>query len=99
MDLTIMQVTDMGKKKPNQVSPESTIWPAECFEQEPAKTVVVSVMCNSKMGAWEIDSMSFIRLVLDVGKEVELWDSNVHRVIRTGVPKTASTQRISQLRH
>jgi hypothetical protein len=51
MELTITQVTDMGKKKPNQVSPESTIWPAECFEQEPAKTVVVSVMCDSKMGA------------------------------------------------
>jgi hypothetical protein len=37
MALTITQVTDMDKKKPNQVSPESTIWPAECFEQEPAK--------------------------------------------------------------
>jgi hypothetical protein len=50
MDLTITQVTDMGKKKPNQVSPESTIWPAECFEQEPAKTGVSSAMCNLKMG-------------------------------------------------
>jgi hypothetical protein len=99
MDLTITQVMDMDKKKPNQVSPESTIWPAECFEQEPAKTVVLCAVSNLKKDTWEIDSMSFIRLVLDVGKQVELWDSNVHKVIRTGVPKTASTQRISQLRH
>jgi hypothetical protein len=99
MDLTITQVTDMGKKKPNQISPESTIWPAECLEQEPAKTEVVSATCDSNMGTWEIDSMSFIRLVLGVGKQVELWDSNVHRMIRIGVPKTASAQRISQLRH
>jgi hypothetical protein len=99
MDLTITQVTDMGKKKLSQVSPESTIWPAECFEQEPAKAGVVSALCDSKMGAREIYSMSFIRLVLGVGKQVELWDSNVHGVIRTDVPKTASAQRISQLRH
>jgi hypothetical protein len=94
-----MQVTDMGKKKPNQVSPESTIWPAECFEQEPAEAGAAPTGCDLKMDIREIDSMSFIRLVLAVGKEVELWDSNVHRVIRTGVPKTASAQRISQLRH
>lgn len=37
MDLTITQVTDMGRKKPNQASPESTIWPAECIEQEPCQ--------------------------------------------------------------
>jgi hypothetical protein len=94
-----MQVTDMGKKKPNQVSPESTVWPNECFVQGPTATGVVSAMCNLKMGSEEICSMSFIRLVLAVGKQVELWDSNVHRVIRIGVPKTASAQRISQLRH
>ena len=99
MVLTITQVTDMDKKKPNQVSPESTIWPAECFEQEPAKRGVASAMRDLKTGAREIYSMSFVRLGLGVGKEVELWDSNVHRVIRTGVPKTASAQGISQLRH
>jgi hypothetical protein len=99
MDLTTMQVTDMGKKKPNQVSPESTIWPAECFEQEPAKWGVASAMRDLKTGARGIYSMSFVRLGLGVGKEVELWDSNVHRVIRTGIPKTASNQEISQLRH
>jgi hypothetical protein len=60
---------------------------------------VVSGIRELKMGTREIYSMSFIRLVLGVGKQVELWDSNVHRVIRTGVPKTASAQRISQLRH
>ncbi len=94
-----MQGTGMGRKKPNQVSPESTVWPTECFVQEPAATRVVSAVCYLKMGTEEICSMSFIRLVLDVGKQVELWDSNVHRVIRTGVPKTVSAQRISQLRH
>jgi hypothetical protein len=99
MDLTITQVTDMGKRKPNQVSPESTIWPAECFEHEPAKTGVASAMFDLKTGGREICSMSFIRLGLGVGKEVELWDSNVHGVIRTSVPKTASAQGISQLRH
>jgi hypothetical protein len=99
MDLTITQVTDMGKKKPNQVSPESTIWPAECFEQEPAETAEASAVRDFKMGTREIYSMSFIRLALGVGKQVELWDSNVHRVIGTGVPKTASAQGISQLRH
>jgi hypothetical protein len=99
MDPTITQVTDMRKKKPNQVSPESTIWPAECFEQEPAKTGVASAVRDLKTAAREIRSMSFIGLVLGVGKEVELWDSNVHRVICTGVPKTASAQGISQLRH
>lgn len=99
MDLTITRVTNMGKKKPNQVSPESTIWPAECFEQEPGKTGVASAMRDLKTGAWEIYSMSFVRLVLGVGKQVELWDSDVHKVIRTSVPKTTSAQGISQLRH
>jgi hypothetical protein len=43
--------------------------------------------------------MSFIGLGLGVGKQVELWDSNVHKDIQIAFPETTIAQSNSQLRH
>jgi hypothetical protein len=62
-------------------------------------TGVIRLCAIRRLGAGDIDSMSFIRLGLGVGKQVELWDSNVHKVREVAVAETASVQWISQLRH
>src|ERR1700734_221416 len=99
MALTITQVMDMGKKKPNQASPESTVWPIECFEEALLPRELLRLCATRKLGATGIHRMFFIRRELALGKQVELWDRNVHRVIQVVVPEPASAQRMSQLRH
>ena len=39
--------------------------------------------------------MSFIRFRLGVGKQVELWDSNVHKDIQVALPETAGPKDFS----
>ncbi len=50
MDLIITQDTGMDKKKPNDFSPESTVWPAECWQKAPGDQGSVLAVCGPKAG-------------------------------------------------
>lgn len=40
----------MDKKKPNDFSPESTVWPAECWQKAPGDKRSVLAVCGPKAG-------------------------------------------------
>lgn len=71
----------MGRKKPKQVSPEEHRLANRMLRRGPTVTRVTSVMCEPEVGCRGIHCMSFIRLELALGKQMELWDSNVHGVV------------------
>jgi hypothetical protein len=89
----------MGKTRPSQVSPESTVWPIECFSKALLRQELFSLCVARRLGARKSRSMSFIRQGLGLGKQVELWDSNVHKDIQIAVLKASEAQSNSQLRH
>jgi hypothetical protein len=81
MDLTITQDTGMDKKKPNNVSVESTVWPAECCQKAPLQ--VRECFGYPRPAGWLLKESApcpLLRVGWISGKQVELWDSNVHKV-------------------
>jgi hypothetical protein len=89
----------MGKTTPSQVSPESAVWPIECSLEALLQQALFRLCVVRRLGPRESCSMSFIGLGLGVGKQVELWDSNVHKDIQIAFPETTIAQSNSQLRH
>ena len=90
---------DMDKTTPSQASPEGAVWPIECFSKGLPRQGLLMLCVGAGLGARERRSMSFIRLGLGVGKQVVLWDSNVHKDIQIAAPETNMAQGNSQLRH
>jgi len=100
MDLTITRDTGMDKTKPNNASPKSTVWPVECYQDTPLKQG--EFFSYARPECWlpmESAACPLLRAGWVSGKLVELWDSNVHRVVESLPSRGQSARNFSQLRH
>jgi len=101
MDLTIMRDMGMDKKKPNNnVSAESTVWPAECCQK--ARLQVRECFGYLRPVGWLLKESALCPLLREgwiSGKQVELWDSNVHKVAESLSRWRQNARNFSQLRH
>lgn len=81
-----MQVMDIHTKKPNQISPEPYCLASQVLPRGPAVTGAIWSAFDPIVRCMR-NPMSFIGFRLEVGKQIELWDSNVHKDIQIAAPE------------